>query len=185
MAEATYSQAMIKVIIGLGNPGGQYSKNRHNIGFKLVDFLAEQNGGQWRKTGNMELAEVKIAQEPFDSLGHLVYLVKPLTFMNKSGDVLPFFLKKGIKAEHCLVVHDELEKPFESATLKLGGSAKGHNGLRSIIDRIGPDFWRLRLGIGRPADKSEVATYVLSNFTQDEALRMDSIMQQAARLIVK
>lgn len=148
----------IRAIIGLGNPGRTYENTRHNIGFKVVDQLVESHvGNGWRVTGELETAEI-------DLYGHKVLVIKPQTFMNNSGKVVPFLQKKGIKAEHILVVHDELEQPFGKITFKIGGSAKGHNGLRSIITLCGEDFARLRFGIGRP-DKEEVADYVLNNFS--------------------
>ncbi len=175
-----FDKNIIKVIVGLGNPGGTYAKTRHNIGFQVVDYLAQQYGGQWKKTELMEIAQVRLTQDPFDSLSQLVYLVKPLTYMNKSGEIVPYFQKKGVTAEQYLLIHDELEKPFGAVVVKKGGSAKGHNGLRSFIERIGQDFWRLRVGIGRPAEKSEVGNFVLSDFTKDETVKIPTIIQEAA-----
>ena len=107
----------------------------------------------------MELAVIRVEGKP-------ILLIKPQTFMNASGKVIPFLLKKGIKGENILVVHDELEMPFGKIKVKFGGSAKGHNGLRSIIDIIGKDFWRLSFGIDRPENREDVGQYVLSNFTE-------------------
>ena len=152
----------IKAIIGLGNPGQKYALNRHNIGFLIVDQLADRYNAFWESRPNMELATVNMG-------GKNVLLIKPQTFMNDSGKVIPFLQKKGIKAENILVVHDELEFPFGKVKIRQGGSARGHNGLRSIIDRCGKEFVRLRFGIGRPAIKEMVSHHVLSNFTEDNS----------------
>ncbi len=149
----------LKVIIGLGNPGSQYHYTRHNIGFRVLDCLAEQQNAQWHKKDKLEHAEVVINSRK-------IILIKPQTFMNNSGEIIPFLQKKGIKSEEIMVVHDELEKSFGSLTLKYGGSHKGHNGLRSLMGYCSGDFWRLRFGIGRPENKAQVSDYVLSKFTQ-------------------
>jgi PTH1 family peptidyl-tRNA hydrolase len=152
----------IKAIIGLGNPGPKYHNHRHNIGFRVLDALAERHGGSWQTKDNAEIAQVTINDQR-------IILIKPLTFMNDSGRVVPPLLKQGIKSENILVVHDELEKPFGNVGIRVGGSAKGHNGLRSIIGACGPDFARLRFGIGRPAQREDVPNYVLSNFVESHA----------------
>jgi PTH1 family peptidyl-tRNA hydrolase len=103
--------------------------------------------------------------------------------MNNSGRVLPSLQKKGIKPEQILVIHDELEKPFGKIVLRFGGSHKGHNGLKSIMSMIGADFWHLAFGIGRPADKNDVPTYVLSNFSPDEASRVPELIDQSLALL--
>jgi len=152
----------IKAIIGLGNPGPKFYNTRHNIGFHIVDVLAQTHGGQWQKKNDMEYAEVTIGN-------NRVTLIKPQTFMNDSGKVIPSLLKKSIKAENILVVHDELEKPFGNVSIKIGGSAKGHNGLRSIIAACGAEFPRVRFGIGRPMHKEHVPDYVLTNFSENSS----------------
>ena len=150
----------IRAIIGLGNPGSKFTYTRHNIGFRIVDELAKRYGGIWREKDNMEFSEIRIDDHP-------VLLIKPQTFMNSSGQVVPFLTKKGIKPEEILVVHDELELPFGSVKHKVGGSHKGHNGLRSIADAIGREFQRIRYGIGRPEIKEQVGDYVLEKFSVD------------------
>ncbi len=149
----------IKVIIGLGNPGTKYYATRHNIGFRVVDALVESYAGQWRIKGDAEIALITLNDKQ-------VQVVKPQTFMNDSGRVVSALLKTVHGVENILVVHDELEKAFGTVTLKVGGSHKGHNGLRSIIGVSGPDFVRLRCGIGRPDDKNSVPDYVLSTFNE-------------------
>ena len=116
----------IKVIIGLGNPGTKYQRTRHNIGFLILDALAEKYNASWHTKDNREVAEIEIN-------GKKIILIKPQTFMNSSGKIIPSLLKQGVKPENILVVHDELEKPFGKVELKIGGSHRGHNGLRSII----------------------------------------------------
>ena len=167
----------IKAIIGLGNPGQKYYKNRHNIGFRIIDELANQLSASWKSSDKMEHAQIS-----FDSQS--IHLIKPITFMNASGQVIPFLLKKGIKPEQVLVIHDELEKKFGDISIKLGGSARGHNGLRSIIGVMGPDFWRLRFGIGRPDEKAEVGDYVLCGFSRQEEDQLESFITQVVDIIL-
>lgn len=151
----------IKAIIGLGNPGPRFSFTRHNAGFLVLDALADRYYGTWQEKGPMEIADITIADQR-------LLLIKPQTFMNESGKVIPLLLKQGIKSENILVVHDELEKPFGTLAFKEGGSHRGHNGLRSIIGVCGPEFKRLRFGIGRPERKEDVADYVLQKFDAPE-----------------
>ncbi len=123
----------------------------------VVDALADKYQGHWQEKDTMAVASIMMNDKK-------VLLVKPLTFMNSSGVIFSSLHKKGITADQILVVHDELEKPFGSLAFKQGGSHRGHNGLRSIIEKIGADFLRLRFGIGRPASKAEVGDYVLAPF---------------------
>ena len=158
----------IKAIIGLGNPGEKYVFTRHNIGFRVVDALAQAYQGEFKKNDLMLMSTIQRD-------GTQLLLIKPQTFMNDSGKVVPFLQKKGIKGDEILVVHDELELPFGDIKLKMGGSAKGHNGLKSIIQFLGPDFYRLRIGIGRPVQREAVPHYVLEKFKESEALVQDLI----------
>ncbi len=175
--QTQFNQSVIRAVIGLGNPGKKYERTRHNIGFRVVDALCQQYGGSWRTVNNMEHATIRIGQSSE------IHLIKPTTFMNSSGQVLPFLQKKGIKPEHIVVVHDELEKKFGDISLKFSGSAKGHNGLRSIIATIGADFWRIRCGIGRPADRDEVGDFVLTPFTIQEENEIPGMFDRAIELI--
>lgn len=149
----------IKAIIGLGNPGHQYAYTRHNIGFQVVDALAEKYNGTWQTQHNFEKATITINN-------HKILLVKPQTYMNKSGEVIPYLKKQGINPDNILVVHDELEKLFGKISIKQGGSARGHNGLRSLIQHMGPDFYRVRIGISRPQEREHVSQYVLDIFSE-------------------
>lgn len=166
---------MIKAIIGLGNPGQKYYHTRHNIGFRVIDELASNYGANWKQQDNMEITKISI-----DS--HELILIKPQTFMNSSGDVIPFLSKKGIKPDEILVVHDELELPFGKIAIKFGGSHKGHNGLKSIISKIGDQFYRLRFGISRPEVREDVPDYVLEKFKEPE-IQIQDLISQALNLI--
>jgi PTH1 family peptidyl-tRNA hydrolase len=177
MQDKVFDINLIKAIIGLGNPGPGYYKTRHSIGFRVVDQLAQQYGASFNQSDNKEYAQVQL-----DS--NSVYLIKPMTFMNKSGQVIPFLQKKGIKPEEIIVIHDELEKEFGNVSIKFSGGAKGHNGLRSIIGMMGQDFWRLRFGIGRPESKDDVGNYVLSPFLKEEELAMSELIDKAINLIL-
>ncbi len=165
---------MIKLIVGLGNPGLQYQKTRHNAGFLFLDDLVSANlGGQWQ-VNRQFFGEIST----FSYSGERVVAMKPHTFMNKSGQavgVIAGFYK--IKPDEILVVHDELELPVGQVRMKFGGGHAGHNGLRDIIARIGSaDFYRLRIGIGRPQVGS-VADYVLSKPSLEEQQDMDCLSE--------
>lgn len=165
---ATIKDCDIKAIIGLGNPGQNYYYHRHSIGFRVLDELAQRYGVQWVDKDLMKMTQIMIN-------GRKVILIKPMTYMNDSGKVMPFLFKQGIRPHNVLIVHDELEKPFGSLAFKLGGSHRGHNGLRSIIGACCDDFARLRFGVGRPANKEDVPDYVLSNFDEPENDIQDAI----------
>lgn len=144
------SQSGSPVVVGLGNPGRSYSRTRHNIGFLVADELANRHGrGTWRKKKKAETASV--------GLGTIdVELVKPTTYMNNSGAAL-----SGRKAEGLIVIHDDLDLTPGTVRVKIGGGAGGHNGLKSLIQHVGPDFVRVRVGIGRPPEGVGVTPYVL------------------------
>ncbi len=167
----------IKAIIGLGNPGPAYAHHRHSIGFRIIDALAAVYGASWRERDCMLLAETQIN-------GRKIILIKPQTFMNNSGKVIPYLTKQGIKPENILVIHDELELPFGQIKLKFGGSHKGHNGLKSIVAACGPEFWRLRFGIGRPEDREQVSDYVLQSFGEPKE-EIEKLIARAVEMIEK
>lgn len=168
-------QLEIKAIIGLGNPGPAYSLTRHNIGFLVLDALADQQMSSWQLKQNMEICSVVLH-------GHKILLIKPQTFMNNSGQVLGYLAKQGIKQENILVIHDELELPFGSLKFKFDGSAKGHNGLKSIMSHGGSNFLRLRFGVDRPIDKEQVPDYVLAKF-KESSTQIDEKIHQACLMI--
>lgn len=162
-------------IIGLGNPEPRFMRTRHNIGFSIIDALAEAHGASWQARKNYEHASITCGDTH-------VLLIKPQTYMNNSGDVVPALKKEGIKPESTLVVHDELELAFGKIALKVGGSAKGHNGLKSLIQAFGTDaFARLRFGIGRPEHKEQVPFYVLQTF--ENPAEVAPLIQDAVALI--
>lgn len=165
----------LKAIIGLGNPGRKFEKTRHNIGFMVLDEYAKQHNARWQEKPLMHIATISLADKE-------VFLIKPQTFMNNSGEIVPFLAKQGIKPENMLVVHDELEIPFGQVKLRQGGSARGHNGLKSLIAHCGDNFLRLRCGIGRPVDKLDVPDYVLAPFEESQAA-VDQMVSLALKLI--
>ncbi|MBC7377573.1 MAG: aminoacyl-tRNA hydrolase [Burkholderiaceae bacterium] len=170
---------MIKLFVGLGNPGAEYEATRHNAGFWWVDALARE-------------LKVNLAPErSYHGLmarttvnGETIWLLEPQTFMNLSGKsvgALARFFK--IKPEEILVVHDELDVVPGQAKLKLGGSHAGHNGLRDIHAQIGPDYWRLRLGIGHPGVKSEVINWVLKRPLAEQRDAIDECIARTLKAV--
>lgn len=151
------------VIAGLGNPGAQYAKHRHNAGFMVVDALAHAyNAGAWKDKYKGQVAECVIA-------GEKCLLVKPQTFMNLSGQTIqPLLQFYKIAPEHLLVLHDDLDVALGKCRTKKGGGHGGHNGLRDIDARMGPEYHRIRIGIAHPGDKDRVHDHVLSNFSAEE-----------------
>lgn len=164
-----------KAIIGLGNPGAQYARTRHNIGFMVLDALAHKYNGIWQIKVDAEITKITIN-------GALVLLIKPQTYMNDSGRVIPMLKKQGITVGDTLVVHDELEKPFGKIAIRVGGSARGHNGLKSLIAAWGEGFGRLRFGISRPTEKEKVGQYVLENFKESNDEIDHLILQSIAAI---
>jgi PTH1 family peptidyl-tRNA hydrolase len=154
----------IKVIVGLGNPGPEHVLTRHNAGFWFVDALAARFEGRFRSHTRFhgEICRVTID-------GQEITLLKPATYMNRSGlaiRALSDYLK--VTPAETLVVHDELDLPVGDVRFKLGGGHGGHNGLRDTVTHMGADFWRLRIGIGHPGDKSQVIDYVLRRAPKEE-----------------
>lgn len=171
-------------IIGLGNPGEKYKQTRHNIGFMLVDHilsLAEDRKSmrveKIDESGDYELWRVKFA-------GAYRLLAKPMTFMNLSGKAASKICgRHGLKPEDVIVVHDELDLPVGRMKIKKGGGNNGHNGLESVQERLGtPNFQRLRLGVGRPADKyKDISDWVLEPFTAEDTDHLPSILAHACK----
>jgi peptidyl-tRNA hydrolase, PTH1 family len=164
------------MIVGLGNPGPEYAQTRHNAGFWLADLLAERHGGTFRLERKFaaELAAIRIE-------GIEVLLLKPQTFMNRSGgpvQAAAAYLK--IPPEQVLVAHDELDLQPGDARLKEGGGHGGHNGLRSLIAHLGPAFWRLRVGIGHPGNRAEVIDFVLNRPSREEEALIRAAVTDAA-----
>jgi PTH1 family peptidyl-tRNA hydrolase len=161
----------LRLIVGLGNPGSEYARTRHNAGFWLVDELARRHRGVFRAESRHqgELARVDIGRDD-------VWLLKPTTFMNRSGAAIASvcgFYK--IDAAQVLVAHDEIDLPVGAVRLKQGGGHGGHNGLRDTIAAIGEGFWRLRLGVGHPGSRDQVVDYVLRRASAED----DALIQRA------
>jgi peptidyl-tRNA hydrolase, PTH1 family len=163
------------LVAGLGNPGREYARNRHNVGWLVVDELARRHDGAWRAKFNGQLAEIRID-------GHKVALLKPETFMNDSGRAVQAavtFFK--LAPDAVLVVHDDGDLALGRLQARLGGGSAGHNGLRSIAQHLGtPDFMRLRVGVGRPerGDQRKLADFVLADFRPEDD--PDSLVRAAA-----
>jgi peptidyl-tRNA hydrolase, PTH1 family len=171
----------IQLIVGLGNPGSQYEQTRHNAGFLFVEALARQHGASFNKESKFhgEACKLSIA-------GSDVWLLKPMTFMNRSGQgiaALARFYK--IEVENILVAHDELDLPPGDIRLKQGGGHGGHNGLRDTIEKLGNnrDFQRLRIGIGHPGHASQVTGYVLGKPPADEQRLIEDAIDLALKVM--
>ena len=159
----------LHLIVGLGNPGPEYARTRHNAGFHLVDELARRQGGTFRSEPRHqgELAKVRVGDTD-------LWLLKPMTFMNRSGgpvqSVANFY---KVPVESILVAYDDLDFEPGVVRLKQGGGAAGHNGMRDVIEKMGDQFWRLRIGIGHPGDRSAVLNYVLGRPSAEDSRLID------------
>ncbi|GAA2162921.1 MULTISPECIES: aminoacyl-tRNA hydrolase [Glycomyces] len=167
------------LVVGLGNPGPKYAANRHNVGFMVVDALARRVGGRFAvaRKARAEVCEARLGVG-----GPRVILVKPLTFMNLSGEAVgPLAQYFGVAPESVIAVHDELDVPFGELRLKRGGGEGGHNGLRSLTKVLGTkDYARVRFGIGRPPGRQDAADYVLKDFAKAERPEVDLNIELAA-----
>ncbi len=162
----------MKLFVGLGNPGAKYAGNRHNIGFMAVDRIAGDHGfAPWRGKFQGKVSEGRLGREK-------VILLKPETFMNLSGqsvgEAMRFY---KLAPDDVTVFHDELDLAPGKCRVKVGGGHAGHNGLRSIHQHIGPEYQRVRLGIGHPGDKNKVAAYVLRDFAKSEGEWLDDVLR--------
>lgn len=169
------AQQPVKLVVGLGNPGPEYEATRHNAGFWWVENLADVQRIRLRAEAKFFGRVGRLTGDAYDC-----WLLLPTTYMNESGravQALAAFYK--ICPEHILVVHDELDLPPGTARLKKGGGVAGHNGLKDIAARIGPDFWRLRIGIGHPGDRNAVTDYVLHPPRHEEAREISSSVEQS------
>ncbi|MGE0108291.1 MAG: aminoacyl-tRNA hydrolase [Bdellovibrionales bacterium] len=160
-----------KLIVGLGNPGADYSFNRHNIGFMALDTLAAKTEcSAWQKKFDGEIAKSTIGP-------HAVLLFKPMTYMNLSGQavqqVLQFY---KLTPEDVIVIHDDIDLLAGQVKVKQGGGAGGHNGLKSLDQHIGKNYWRVRLGVGRPDHKGEVTNYVLGDFAKSDSEWLEGLL---------
>jgi peptidyl-tRNA hydrolase, PTH1 family len=165
----------MQVLVGLGNPGRQYEGHRHNVGFMALDLIAARYGApKWKERANALVSECRIG-------GDKVVLVKPQSFMNRSGqplrNVLDFW---KLKAEAVTVFYDELDLQPAKVRIKRGGGSGGHNGIKSMDAHIGQNYRRVRIGIGHPGHKDRVSGYVLHDFAKDERARLDVLMSAMA-----
>jgi peptidyl-tRNA hydrolase, PTH1 family len=166
-----------RIVVGLGNPGPEYAGNRHNLGWRVVDLLAEQRGDRFKKgaRGFADVLETRIGDER-------VVLAKPRSYMNESGGrvkaVLNFY---KVPPEQLIVVHDELDIPFAQVRLKVGGGPGGHNGVRSVDAALGTkDYARVRVGIGRPPGRMDPADFVLRDFSAAERKELPLLIERGA-----
>ena len=167
------------LIVGLGNPGPEYEKTRHNIGQMVLDELAKEVGGSFKKHSK---ASAVVVEGRLGFGGPKVVLMKSLGYMNTSGGPVSAIAKfYGIDPDHIIVVHDELDIPFDTIKLKIGGGEGGHNGLRDITKALGTkDYYRVRTGIGRPPGRMDTADFVLKPFSSTEAKDLPFLISNAA-----
>ena len=173
----------IRMIAGLGNPGEEYAQTRHNAGFKAIDELARQaNVTYWKNQAGAEVASIKVNDAEAEGGKREVILVKPQSYMNTSGGpISKLCAQYKVSVEELLVIHDELDIPAGDVRIKVGGGHAGHNGLRSIIDKMGSrDFSRVRVGIGNPPGRMPVADFVLKQLHSREAEDFDETTVRAA-----
>ncbi|MER5786461.1 aminoacyl-tRNA hydrolase [Streptomyces mobaraensis] len=176
------------LIVGLGNPGGEYAGNRHNVGFMVADLLAERIGAKFKAhKARAQVVEGRLG--PPGPSSRRVVIAKPMSFMNLSGGptaALRDFYKVPVR--RIVAVHDELDIDFGQLRLKLGGGDNGHNGLKSITKALGSDYCRVRFGIGRPPGRMQVADFVLKDFSsaerKDLAFEVDRAADAVESLIV-
>ena len=171
--------------VGLGNPGSSYAKNRHNVGFMVLENLARDYGfSEWRQTKSAAQTDGLIG-------GKKIRLLKPLSFMNRSGPpVAQTANYYSLAPEKIFVFHDDIDLGAGKIRVKQGGGHGGHNGLRDIDRHIGKDYWRVRIGVGRPDGRQDVDKWVLSDFTKQEqsdwlSPLIEAMIQEAPRLIEK
>jgi peptidyl-tRNA hydrolase, PTH1 family len=164
------------LVVGLGNPGAEYERTKHNVGAEVVELLARRHGATLRKGKERARADqVRIG-------GQLVALAVPLASMNDSGEAVRLLVRRyGVEPEQLVVVHDELDLPVAALRVKSGGGLAGHNGLRSIKSHLHSDaFQRVRIGVGKPASREQGADHVLSRFGKRERAEVDVTIEQAA-----
>lgn len=181
MAVATPKK--IRMVAGLGNPGDEYENTRHNAGFKAIDELARQAGvTYWKNQLGALVATIQVHDPEAEGGRREVVLVKPQSFMNTSGGpISKLCAQNKITVEELLVIHDELDIPEGDVRVKVGGGHAGHNGLRSIIDKMGSrDFSRIRVGIGNPPGRMAVADFVLKQFRPKELEDFENTCARAA-----
>ena len=173
----------IRMVAGLGNPGEEYAATRHNAGFCAIDVLAEKAGvSYWKNQAGAEVAVINVNDAEAEGGKREVVLVKPQSYMNTSGGpISKLCAQYKVGVEELLVIHDELDIPEGDVRVKVGGGHAGHNGLRSIIDKMGGrDFSRIRVGIGNPPGRMPVADFVLKQFRPRELDEFEATCARAA-----
>ncbi len=167
------------LVVGLGNPGLKFEQTRHNVGFRVIDALAGDAPWKDEATYQASVARTNIVQQS-------AHLLKPQTFMNRSGQAVQSFgAFFKVPPDRMVIVHDDADLPFGEVRSKFGGGSAGHNGLQSIVDRLGtPDFWRVRVGIGRdPNLNIELETFVLNPWTEPERAALGEIIAHAVHTV--
>jgi PTH1 family peptidyl-tRNA hydrolase len=170
---------MVRAIIGIGNPGLKYANTRHNIGFRVLEALRSALGGHsWQDDKGIEYASY---------LDRHFLLIKPKAYVNETGEAIGQWLKYSpAQPEHLWVIHDDVEVPFGEIRIKQGGGSGGHNGIKSLDEAIGPDYWRIRIGVGRgQASAADLADYVLAPFTAFEEKELPSIIDRAVSYLIQ
>lgn len=167
------------LVVGLGNPGKRFAETRHNAGFRVVELVAERLQCPWKSADRFSWARGMVGEKT-------VYLVKPLTFMNLSGEgLLAFFAHHGHVFEDMIVVHDELDFPPGVVRIKRGGGVAGHRGLQSLVEALGRnDFVRVRVGIGKPEEKDLVVDHVLGIPEGEERVLLEAAERKAAEAVL-
>lgn len=171
------------LVVGLGNPGPAYARNRHNVGHLVLDVLSGRTSGSFTShKARAAVLDTRLGTLPGGAPGPRAILAKPATYMNVSGGPVAALVQfYGIEPERLLVVHDELDLPVHTVRLKRGGGEGGHNGLRSISSALGSkDYVRLRVGVGRPPGRMAAADYVLADFTSAERSELAVTLERAA-----
>ncbi len=160
-----------KMIVGLGNPGADYLFNRHNVGFMAADALAHAwRANAWQSKFKAQIASVQVA-------GETALLVKPTTYMNLSGEAVGEALRYyKLSAPDVIVIHDDIDLLPAQIRIKQGGGNGGHNGLKSLDATIGKEYWRVRIGVGRPEHKGQVSDYVLGNFSKTDRIWLEHLV---------
>jgi PTH1 family peptidyl-tRNA hydrolase len=171
------------VIVGLGNPGPAYAATRHNIGYLVVDELADRMSGRWRRHrgGRADVVQGRLGH-PGAAESAAATLVRPRSFMNESGGAVRSVVAyHSVPPDRMVVVHDELDLEFGTLRVKYGGGDNGHNGLRSLRRSLGTgDWFRLRLGVGRPSGRNDPADHVLSAFSTSERRELPEVVARGA-----
>ncbi len=164
----------MRLLVGLGNPGKDYRLNRHNIGFMALDIIAGRyNLAPWRTRFQGDVSE--------GIVGDRIIALKPATYMNRSGQAVGEAVRfYKISPEDVIVIYDEIELPPGKVKVKRGGGSAGHNGIKSIDEHIGNDYWRVRLGVGRPETKEQVSNHVLDNFAKGDTVWLRPLLDAVA-----